>query len=136
MLVVCLFWDLTKCLKPGVCVRLEQDQPNGFSNEYADKSHRSRMQIRSKAPTDMCMDDMTITTTSIIGARWQLKEKAHHMGFNAAKSKSLVLKKGKLSENRFKLSVEYFLRIKHKLMKSLGKRFELHLEEHGGNPGN
>ena len=29
MLVVCLFWDLTKCLKPGVCVRLEQDQPKG-----------------------------------------------------------------------------------------------------------
>ena len=27
MLVVCLFWDLTKCLRP--CVRLEQVQPKG-----------------------------------------------------------------------------------------------------------
>ena len=55
------------------------------------------------------MDDMTITTTSVIGARWLLKGIENliswaRMSFNARKSRSLVLKKGKIIEERFRLS--------------------------------
>ena len=80
------------------------------------------------------MDDMTITTTSVIGARWLLKgiEKLitwTRMSINAAKLRSLVLKKGKLWDNCFKLFREYIPTIKHKLLKSLGKHFIITLKD-------
>lgn len=47
------------------------------------------------------------------------------MNFNVAKSKSLVLKKGKTSErDRFKLSGEFIPTIKQNPIKNLGKRFD------------
>ena len=75
------------------------------------------------------MDDMTIMTTSVIRAKWLLKGIKKlitwaRMSFNATKSRSLVLKKGKLSDDRFKLSVEYIPTIKDKPAKSLGKHLK------------
>ena len=80
------------------------------------------------------MDNMTISTTSVIGTRWLRKgiEKLitlARMSFNATKSRSLVLKKGKLSEDRFKLSGEYISTIKDKPANSLGKRFDHTLKD-------
>ena len=80
------------------------------------------------------MDDMTIMTTSVIRARWLLKgiEKIitwARMSFNATKSKSLVLKRGKLSNDRFKLSGEHIPTIKDKPAKSLGKHFDHTLKD-------
>lgn len=54
-------------------------------------------------PIRAYMDDMSITSSSVIGARWLLKglEKLilwARMSFNAAKSRSLVLKKGKANQ--------------------------------------
>ena len=46
------------------------------------------------------------------------------MSFNATKSRSFVLKKGKLSDDRFKLSGEYIPTVKDKLVKSLGNHFD------------
>ena len=79
-------------------------------------------------PIRAYMDDMTMTTTSVTGARCLPKgiEKLitwARMSFNAKKSKSLVLKKGKLSEDWFKLSGEY-IPTNDKPAKSLGKCFD------------
>ena len=46
------------------------------------------------------------------------------MSFNARKSRSLVLKKGKIIEERFKHSGEFIPTIKQNPVKSLGKRFD------------
>ena len=84
-------------------------------------------------PIRAYMNNM-ITTTSVIGTRWLLKgiEKLitwARMSFNAAKSRSLLLKNGKLSEDRFKLSGEYIHSTKDKPVKSLGKRFNHTLKD-------
>ena len=73
------------------------------------------------------MDDMTITTTSTIDARWVSKgiEKlvtGARMSFNASKFRLLVLKKGIAMEKaHFKLSGETIPTIQEKSIKSLGK---------------
>ena len=79
------------------------------------------------------MDDMTITTISIIGARWLLKgiEKLiilARMSFNATVEVSCV-KKVKLSDDRFKFSGKYIPTIKNKPVKSLGEWFDHILKE-------
>ena len=51
------------------------------------------------------------------------------MSFNATKSRTLVLKKGKLSYDRFKLFWEYIPTIKDKRVKSLGKHFDHTLKD-------
>ena len=60
------------------------------------------------------IDDITITTKSVLGARWLLKGIEKHItwAFNATKLRSLVLKKGKLSDDQVKLSGEYIPTIK------------------------
>ena len=68
------------------------------------------------------MDDMTITTTSVIGARWLLRGIENliswaRMSFNARKSRSFVLKKGKIIEERFKLSGEFIPTMKQNPVK-------------------
>ena len=51
------------------------------------------------------------------------------MSFNARKLRSLVLKKGKIIEERFKLSGEFIPTIKQNPVKSLGKRFDDSLKD-------
>lgn len=56
------------------------------------------------------MDDLTITTESVPGARWILKGLERLMGwarmsFKPAKSRSVVLKKGRVS-GKFRFSIE------------------------------
>ena len=86
-------------------------------------------------PIRAYMDDMTITTTSVNGARWLLKGIENfitwvRMSFNATNRRSLVLKKKcKLSEDRFKLSGEYIPTIMDKLVKTLEKRFNHTLKD-------
>ena len=80
------------------------------------------------------MDDMTITTTPVIGARWLLRGIENLiswaiMSFNARRLRSLVLKKGKIIEERFKLSGEFIPTIKQNPVKSLGKRFDDSLKD-------
>ena len=77
-------------------------------------------------PIRAYMDDMTLTSTSVIGARWLLRGIENliswaRMSFNARKSCSQVLKKGKLIEKRFKLSGEFIPTIKQNPVKSQGK---------------
>ena len=91
-------------------------------------------------PIRAYIDDMTLTTTSVIGARWLLRGMENliswaRMSFNARKSRSLELKKkkrkkkGKLIEERFKLSGEFIPTIKQNPVKSLGKRFDDSLKD-------
>ena len=85
-------------------------------------------------PIRAYMDDMTITTTSVIGAWWLLRGIENlilwtRMSFNARKSRSLVLKKEKIIKERFKLSGEFIPTIKQNPVKSLGKRFDDSLKD-------
>jgi hypothetical protein len=52
------------------------------------------------------MDDMTITTKSVVEGRWLLEELeniGHECHLKPGKSRSMVLKKGKLHQVRFKV---------------------------------
>lgn len=78
-------------------------------------------------------DDMTLTTTSVIGPRWLLKgiEKLitwARMSFNASKSRSFVLKKGILTEEHFKLSGVLIPTIRQNPVKCRGKKFDASLK--------
>ena len=78
------------------------------------------------------MHDMTIKTTSTIGARWVLKGIVTwaRMSFNASKSRSLVLKLGiAMEKERFKLSGETIPTIQEKSIKSLGKCIDRSLRD-------
>ena len=81
-------------------------------------------------PLRAYMDDITITTTSTIGAKWVLKsiEKLVtwvRICFNTSKPRSLVLKNGMaLEKEHFKLSAEIIPTIKENSDKSLGKHIE------------
>ena len=79
-------------------------------------------------PIRAFMDDMTITTKTVVGARWTLKELQEliswaRMKFKLVKSRSLVLKKGKTQEITFKIEDEQIPTVKEKPVKSLGKAF-------------
>ena len=88
-----------------------------------------------QTPIRAYMDDMTITTTSTIGARWVLKGIGKlvtwaRMSFNALKSWSLVLKKGIAMEKEcFKLPGETNPTIQEKSIKSQGKLIERSLRD-------
>lgn len=86
-------------------------------------------------PTRAFMDDLTVTTKSLIEGRWMLNAletliKWARMKFKPAKSRSLVLKKGKVS-NRFRYEVqgEVIPTITDKPVKSLGKWFNESLKD-------
>ena len=80
-------------------------------------------------PTRAFMDDMTITAKSVPEGRWMLEDIGElvqwaRMKFKPAKSRSLVLKKGKVQNRfRFKLGEEVIPTISEKPVKSLGKWF-------------
>ncbi|KAI8514632.1 hypothetical protein Bbelb_072230 [Branchiostoma belcheri] len=84
-------------------------------------------------PLKAFMDDLTITTESVLSARWTLRsleEKATwaRMKFKARKCRKLVLRKGKLS-NRIQLEIqrEKIPSVTEQPIKSLGKKFDLTL---------
>ena len=87
------------------------------------------------------MDDLTLTTTAVPGARWILQGLENimawaRMSFKPAKSRSLVLKKGKVTVKICcRLGEHQVPSVTEKPMKSLGKVFNCSLNDrfHQGN---
>lgn len=86
-------------------------------------------------PIQAFMDDLTITMESVPGARWILKRLERLIGwarmfFKPAKSRSIVLKKRRVSE-KFRFSIENMQipTITENPVKSLGKIFKATLKE-------
>ncbi|XP_030004234.1 uncharacterized protein LOC115429122 [Sphaeramia orbicularis] len=81
------------------------------------------------------MDDLTVTTESIAGCRWILKglEKQvewARMHFKPAKSRSMVLRKGKVEDKfRFYIAGTAIPTITEKPIKTLGKVFDSSLKD-------
>ena len=74
------------------------------------------------------MDDMTLTTKTIIEAKWTLQELETaitwaRMKVKPSKSRSLVIKNGKVKEERFKIGNEIIPTVSEKPVKCLGKFF-------------
>ena len=97
----------------------------------------SRSGVR-RSPIRAYMDDLTMTTTSVMGGRWLLKGLERNMTwarmyFKPAKSRSLVLKKGNVMEKvRFTVAGETIPTLSGKPIKSLGKTFNSSLDKVGG----
>ena len=80
------------------------------------------------------MDDLTVTTTSVMGGRWLLKGLERNitwarMYFKPAKSRSLVLKIGKSEKVRFTVTGETIPTLREKPIKSLDKTFNSSLKD-------
>ena len=80
------------------------------------------------SPTRVFMDDMTITAKSIVEGRWMLEnlEKLFtwaRMRFKPTKSRSLVIRKGKLEKVVFRISNKTIPTIQENPIKCLGKWF-------------
>ncbi|XP_049336392.1 uncharacterized protein LOC125802421 [Astyanax mexicanus] len=86
-------------------------------------------------PIRAFMDDLTVTTTSVPGCRWILQglEKLMtwaRMSFKPSKSRSMVLKKGKVIDKfRFSISGTVIPTITEQPVKSLGKLFDSTLKD-------
>ncbi|XP_061925310.1 uncharacterized protein LOC133664585 [Entelurus aequoreus] len=86
-------------------------------------------------PIRAFMDDLTVMTESVPGCRWILKglEKLvewARMRFKPAKSRSMVLKKGKVEDKfRFNITGTAIPTISEKPVKSLGKVFDCSLRD-------
>ncbi len=96
---------------------------------------RALNQVRHKtAPIRAYMDDLTITTTSVPGSRWILQGLERvitwaRMSFKLSKSRSMVLKKGKVVDKfRFSISGTVIPTITEQPVKSLGKLFDSSLK--------
>ena len=82
------------------------------------------------------MDDMTITARSVVEGRWTLEDLERlftwaRMNFKPAKSRSLVLRKGKVQDHvRFKIGGAVIPTVTEKPVKSLGKWFTSALNDH------
>ena len=80
------------------------------------------------SPTRVFMDDMTITAKSIVEGRWMLEDLEKlftwaRMKFKPTKSRSLVIKKGKLEKVVFRISNKTIPTIQENPIKCLGKWF-------------
>jgi len=81
------------------------------------------------------MDDLTVTTTAVPGARWILQGLERlmswaRMSFKPTKSRSLVLRKGKVTDKfRFRLREHQIPSVTERLVKSLGKVFNSSLND-------
>lgn len=76
------------------------------------------------------MDDLTVTTPHVPGGRWILKGLEEMTSFKPAKSRSLVLKKEKVSSKfSFTLGMTQIPSITEKPVKSLGKVFGSSLKD-------
>ena len=88
-----------------------------------------------QSPIRAYMDDLTVTTTSVMEGIWFLKSLERNMTrarmyFKPAKSRSLVLKKGKVMERvRFSVTGETIPTLSEKPIKSLGKTFNSSLKD-------
>lgn len=86
-------------------------------------------------PIRAFMDDLTVSTTSVPGCKWLLKglEKVitwARMNFKPTKSRSLVLRKGKVADQfRFSSGGTKIPSITEKPIKSLGKVFNSSLND-------
>ncbi|XP_077083545.1 uncharacterized protein LOC143736754 isoform X1 [Siphateles boraxobius] len=95
---------------------------------------KSRSGIR-QPPIRAFMDDLTVTTESVPGARWILRGLERLLGwarisFKPAKSRSLVLKKGRVVDKfRFSISGTPMPTISEKPVKSLGRYFDSSLRD-------
>ena len=95
---------------------------------------KSRSGIR-QPPIRAFMDDLTVTTESVPGGRWILTGLEKLMGwarmsFKPTKSRSLVLKKGRVADKfRFSISGTPIPTISEKPIKSLGKFFDSSLRD-------
>ncbi|XP_057679566.1 uncharacterized protein LOC130908003 [Corythoichthys intestinalis] len=94
----------------------------------------SRSGVR-QPPIRAYMDDLTITTTSVPGSRWILQGLERligwaRMSFKPAKSRSMVLKRGKVVDKfRFSISGTVIPSITEQPVKSLGKLFDSSLKD-------
>ncbi|GAA6088928.1 uncharacterized protein LOC109140547, partial [Tachysurus ichikawai] len=95
---------------------------------------KSKTGIR-QPPIRAFMDDLTVTVESVPGARWILKGLERliewaRMSFKPAKSRSLVLKKGRVVEKfRFTISGTQIPTLSEKTVKSMGKTFDRSLRD-------
>nr|AAN12398.1 polyprotein [Tetraodon nigroviridis] len=86
-------------------------------------------------PIRAFMDDLTVTTTSVPGCRWILQGLERlmtwaRMRFKPGKSRSLVLKAGKVTDRfRFYLGGTQIPSVSEKPVKSLGKMFDGSLKD-------
>ncbi|XP_073731592.1 uncharacterized protein [Misgurnus anguillicaudatus] len=86
-------------------------------------------------PIRAFMDDLTVTTTSVPGCRWILQGLEHlikwaRMDFKPAKSRSLVVRKGKVTDQfRFTLGGIQIPSVREKPVKSLGKIYDCSLKD-------
>lgn len=81
------------------------------------------------------MDDLTVTTSSVPGSRWILQGLERlitwaRMRFKPEKSRSLVLRRGKVSDKfRFSLGETQIPSVTERPVKSLGKMFDCTLKD-------
>ncbi len=110
-------------------------------DEHAGQGSWNRMQrplsksgVR-QPPIRAFMDDLTVTTTAVPGARWILQGLERRMSwarmsFKPAKCRSLVLKKGKVTDRfRFRLGEHQIPSVTERPVKSLGKAFNCRLND-------
>ncbi|XP_056127556.1 uncharacterized protein LOC130105540 [Rhinichthys klamathensis goyatoka] len=92
-------------------------------------------------PIRAFMDDLTVTTTTVPGCRWLLRGLEQlitwaRMSFKPAKSRSLVLRKGKVADQfRFMLGDTIIPSVSEKPVKSLGKLFTHNLKDTAARKG-
>ncbi|XP_061589349.1 uncharacterized protein LOC133454644 [Cololabis saira] len=85
-------------------------------------------------PIRAFMDDLTVTTTSVPGCRWILQGLERliswaRMNFKPAKSRSLVVRKGKVTDRfRFSIGATEIPSVGEKPVKSLGKIYDCTLK--------
>ncbi|XP_039504261.1 uncharacterized protein LOC120460516 [Pimephales promelas] len=92
-------------------------------------------------PIRAFMEDLTVTTTTVPGCRWLLRGLEQlitwaRMSFKPAKSRSLVLRKGKVADQfRFMLGDTRIPSVSEKPVKSLGKLFTHNLKDTAARKG-
>lgn len=104
------------------------------SAEKASRGPKMKSGVR-QPPTRAFMDDMTVTAKSVVEGRWMLEDLEKliswaRMRFKPAKSRSLVLQKGKVQErSRFKVGGQVIPTVSEQPVKSLGKWFTADLND-------
>ena len=103
------------------------------SAESECRGPKMRSSLR-QPPIRAFIDDLTVTTESTQGCRWILKGlekmvKWARMHFKATKSRSMVLRKGKVAEIRFNIEGTPIPTITEKPVRSLGKVFDCTLKD-------
>ncbi|XP_076080058.1 uncharacterized protein LOC143050834 [Mytilus galloprovincialis] len=85
-------------------------------------------------PVRAFMDDITVTAKTVIEGRWSLEElermiKWARMKFKPSKSRSLIVRKGKVQDETFELAGEKIPTVGEKPVKCLGKKFDATLAD-------